>query len=132
MENTSYNGMSFASVSNLADFCKTKLPEMPRVRAIFDNLKVLFAVPSDRVILEVVEGERIYKYTVLTPDIQKSTIGWFVFIPENKQLDVYVPDDPYTPLAQWKSKKLVFSNYPIMYTKIGFDRLFAKVVNLIQ
>ena len=61
MLSVNYNYMNFSVVSDLSDFYKSKLPEMTKIKALVDNIKLLFNLPADRVIVEVAEGERVYK-----------------------------------------------------------------------
>lgn len=129
MLNINYNQLNFALVTNLNDFFKTKLPEMTQVRSIYDNSKILFNVPGNNIRVMCAEGERIYKFIILSLGVQKIPIGWFVYIPAQKRIDLYTPDSPLIPMIQWKNKKPVFKNYSAFLDRVGFDRLFDKLIN---
>lgn len=129
MLNINYNQLNFALVTNLNDFFKTKLPEMTQVRSIYDNSKILFNVPGNNIQVMCAEGERIYKFIILSLGVQKMPIGWFIYIPEQKRIDLYTPDSPMIPMLQWKNKKPVFKNYSAFLDRVGFDRLFDKLIN---
>lgn len=129
MLNINYNQLNFALVTNLNDFFKTKLPEMTQVRSIYDNSKILFNVAGNNIQVMCAEGERIYKFIILSPGVQKMPIGWFIYIPGQKRIDLYTPDSPMIPMIQWKNKKPVFKNYSAFLDRVGFDRLFDKLIN---
>ena len=128
-----YNHISFAKVQNLAGFYKdsSNLPETTKLRSLIENAKLLFSLPSSRVILGCAEGERIYKITLLTADVSKQVFGFMIYIPDNRQLDIYDVSDQYTPLIQFKSKKAVFKNYSNLLDKAGLDTLFIKLSNVL-
>lgn len=129
MLNINYNQLNFALVTNLNDFFKTKLPEMTQVRSIYDNSKILFNIPGNSIQVMCAEGERIYKFIILSPGVQKIPIGWFVYIPGQKRLDLYTPENPMIPMIQWKNKKPAFKNYSTFLDRVGFDKLFDKIIN---
>lgn len=122
--------MNFSVVSDLSDFYKSKLPEMTKIKALVDNIKLLFNLPADRVIVEVAEGERVYKFTTLTTDVKKLPFGYFVYMPLLGRLDAYSIDNPF-PLIQWKQKKPVYKGYSVFLDKCGLDRVFDKIINVI-
>lgn len=128
---TMYNMIPFGLVEDLGDFFKTNLPEMNRVKGILEASKLMLNLPSKKIRLEVAQGERVYKYTFLSPGIHDIPLGWIVYVPQSRQLDVYLPDSPSIPIIQWKGKKVEFKNYPVLYDRLGFDSLFDRIINLI-
>lgn len=128
-----YNHLPFAKVQNLASFYKdsSSLPEIPKLRALIENAKLLFSLPSSRIILECAEGERVYRITLLTTDVKKQIFGFIIYIPDNRQLDIYDVSDQSIPLLQFKSKKAVFRNYSHLLYKAGLDTLFLKLSNVL-
>ena len=131
MLSTYYNRLNFALVQDQVDLYKQRLPEMPKVKSLVDNSKLLFSLPSDRVELFVAEGERVYKINLLMPDINKYLFGWIIYIPDNRQLDIYTSDNPTIPLIQYKGKKVAFKNYSTILDKAGLDKLFEKLYNVL-
>lgn len=131
MENTNYLGMKYAEVTNKTDFFKNALPEMMQVRSLYEAIKLLFNVSSERVKIETVEEARIYRYTILNPTVIKNVLGWIVYIPQQKRLDIYTVRDFNTPLLQFRNKKPVWKNYPLFLDRIEFDKLFTKLLNVI-
>lgn len=131
MLSTRYNYLSFATVQDQADLYKQGLPEMPKVKALVDNAKSLFTLPSNRVVLLVAEGERVYKINLLMPDVNRALFGWIVYVPENRQLDIYTVDNPDIPLIQFRGKKVAFKNYETVLDRSGLDKLFEKLYNIL-
>lgn len=127
----SYNSAMFSQVTDLADFFSTKLPEMKVLKAIYNTIKLTFGTVEGRIIVQCAEGDRIYKLVVLTNNIHKYPIGWLVYIPLQKRLDLYTQESPHLPLIQWKNKKPVFKNYSELLDKAGLDKIFANIVNVL-
>lgn len=126
-----YLMLPFSEVVDINDFMKSKLPEMNQVKGLYDNIKLLFNLPGSNIALFCSEGERIYKYMVLAQDLYKTPLGWFYYIPAQKRLDLYSPDSPSIPILQWKNKKPVFKNYLSIFDRVGLDKLFSKLVNIV-
>ena len=111
------------------DFYRSKLPEILKVRAIIENTKLLFNLPSTRVVLEVDEdGARVYKITLLDTTINRQPFGTIVYLPLQHRLDLYTISSD-MPLIQWKNKKPVFKSYDFLLDRAGLDRLFSKIIN---
>lgn len=125
----SYNSLPFSDIKDNTDFFNTKLPEMITVKALYGNIKLSLKVPEGRLLIQCSEEGRIYKFIVLSNDIYKYPIGWFVYLPLQKRLDVYTQDNPYLPFIQWKNKKPVFKNYDSLLDRAGIDKVFINVVN---
>jgi len=128
MLNTNYNLLQFSAVGNLPSFFREKLSEITKIKSIYENTKMLFNLPPDRLKLFVAEGERVYKIIFFTPDIHKYPIGWFVYLPLQSRLDLYEANSPDIPFIQWKNKKPVFKNYSELLSFAGADKLFNRVV----
>ena len=128
-----YNNLPFARVQSLASFYKdsSSLPETPKLRSLIENAKLLFSLPSSRVILECAEGERVYRITLLTTDVKRQVFGFMIYVPSNRQLDIYDVSDPEIPFLQFRAKKAVFKNYSHLLDKAGLDTLFTKLSNVL-
>ena len=129
---TYYNALAFAGVTDLGDFYKTKLPEMDKVKALMNNAKLLFNLPQNKILLQVSQEERIYKYILLSPDVHEFVLGFFVYIPQERRLDLYDGSDGgVLPIIQWKGKKAVWKNYSTLLDMVSFPQLFSRLVNVI-
>ena len=132
MLSTIYNYQcKFSLVTDMTEFYKEKLEEIPRIRSFINQIKLTFSLPTDRVILEVAEGERIYRITLLTTDVKRQVFGFMIYVPSNRQLDIYDVSDQDIPLIQFRSKKAVFKNYSHLLDKAGLDTLFLKLSNVL-
>lgn len=130
--NVTYNGYVFSRVKDLNDLFKENLPEMKVVKGLFTAMKLCFNLPNDRVLVDVAEGDRIYKYTILTLDIYKYPLGWFVYLPLEKRLDFYSQDSPNLPLIQWKNKKPIWKGYADILDRAGMDKIFQPIINVLS
>jgi hypothetical protein len=129
MLDISYNSLTYSKVVDFNDFYRSKLPEILHVRAIIENSKLLFNLPSTRIILEVDEsGERVYKITLLDTSVSRQPFGVLVYLPLQHRLDLYTVSSD-MPLIQWKNKKPVFKSYDFLLDRAGLDRLFSKIIN---
>lgn len=126
MLSTYYNRLQFSIVDDINDFFRANLPEMPKVKAVYDQAKILFHLPPDCVELLVSQGDRVYKINLLTQE--KYPFGNIVFCPFNKQLDLYSGEGGY-PVAQWENKKLAYAGYSMLFQKADVDKVFSKIVN---
>lgn len=125
-----YTRFPYAKVDDVGDFFKTNLPEMLKVKAIYEGSKLMLNLPSKKVALFVAEGERIYKYIFLSPGVNDIPFGYAFYLPLQKRLDLFVdPPEMSAPIIQWRGKKVEFKNYPMLYDKVGFDALFNKISN---
>lgn len=129
MLSTYYNRLNFALVEDLPDLYHSGLPESQKIKNVIENCKSLFKLSPDRVVLEVSEGDRVYKVSLLSPDINKVPFGWFVIVPLQKQLDLYSADSPWSPVAQWKNKKIAFKNYSMLFDRAEIEKTFDRIVN---
>ena len=134
MLSINYNLLQFSQVMDKSEFFKTsKLPEITKIRAMIDTIKILFHLPANAIDIMVSEGDRVYKLIVHTSNINRNIIGWFVYIPLQNRVDLYdainVGDIP-IPLVQWKNKKVVFKSYSPLLELVGVNKLFEKVINV--
>ena len=126
-----YQYFSFAQVGNLANFYKENQPELPKLKLIVENIKLLFKLPGTCVLVEVAEGERVYKVNMIMPGVHKTSLGYFVYLPNERRLDVYSSDNPTVPLLQWKQKRVVYSECSPLLDRIGISSLFGNIVNVL-
>lgn len=126
-----YLRSSFASVPSLTTLYKENQPEIPKLKAIIENLKLLFKIPQTCIIVEVAEGERIYKITLLEKGVHKYPIGFFVYLPMERRLDAYAAENPGMPLLQWKQKKLAYYGGTTFLRTAGVESLFSNIVNIL-
>ena len=127
----SYNSAMFSQVTDLADFFGSNLPESKTLKALYNAVKLTFGAVEGRIIVQCLEGDRVYKLIVLTNNIHKYPIGWLIYMPLLKRLDLYMTDSPHLPLIQWKNKKPVFKNYSELLDKAGLDKIFTNIVNVL-
>lgn len=125
-----YAMIVFSAVKDLSDFFRTKLPEMKTIKALFSAIKLVFKTAEGRLIMQVGEGARVYKFLILSNDVNKYPIANFVYIPEEKRLDFYSMDMPHIPMIQWKNKKAVFRNYSEALDRAGIDKVFSGIINV--
>ena len=126
-----YQSFSFAQVTNLANFYKGGQPEMPKLKLIVENIKLLFKLPGTCVLVEVAEGKRVYRIRMILPGVHKTPLGYFVYIPGERRLDAYSAENPGSPLIQWKQKRVVYSGCPSLLERVGVSSLFNNLINVL-
>lgn len=131
MLDINYNNLTYALVVDKADFYKKNLPEIRKIKSIEDSIKLMLNIPGNRVNIFVSQEQRVYKIAMLTPDIHKAVMGHFVYLPLQKRIDLYTSENLLIPLIQWKEKKVIFKNYSILMDRLGFDKLFSRVINIL-
>ena len=130
MLSLNYNNLQFSTVVNNVDLFKEKLPEITKIRSMVDAIRLLFNISSDRVKIQVAEGKRVYKLILQLPNVHKTIFGWFVYMPEQKRLDLYDAINPEIPYMQWNNKNLVFKSYSSLLNLLKIDKLLNKIVIL--
>lgn len=132
MLNIMYQNLNYSIVKDRADFFKSPLAEMPYVRSLFDSIKILFGINDNKITLEVsTDNSRVYKYSIFNPTINNMIIGCIFYLPLQKRLDIYTLDNFKLPLIQYRDKKIVYKNYNIFFDRVGFSKLFDKLLNSI-
>ena len=126
-----YQSFSFAQVENLANFYTGNQPELPKLKLIVENIKLIFKLPSTCVLVEVAEGERVYRIRMILPGVHKTPLGYFVYIPGERRLDAYSAENPGSPLIQWKQKRAVYSGCPSLLERVGVSSLFNNLINVL-
>lgn len=131
MLNLRYLYFNFADVSSLASLYKENLPEIPKLKSIIENIKLLFKLPQTCIKVEVAEGERAYKITLLETGVHKVPFGFFVYLPMERRLDAFTINNPGFPLLQWKQKKLIYYGGSSFMEKAGASTLFNNLINIL-
>ena len=129
MESLVYLSKNFSVVDDMNSFYKERLPEIIKIRALINAIKLLYSLPGNRVLLEVTEGGRIYRISILSTS--KLIVGQFVYLPLQSRLDLFSGDNPMSPILQWKKKKLVYNSLPMILSSAGVDKVFSKIINVI-
>ena len=126
-----YNSLSYSIVTDLTGFYKEQTPEVNKIRAIIEAVKMLLRIPGNAIKLQIAEGQRIYKIIFYKSNLDKFPLGWFVYIPEQNRIDLYDTIlSTELPYIQWKNKKPVFKNYAGLLDLIKVDRLFDTVIKV--
>lgn len=128
MLNLNYKLLNYSQVTDYDSFYKETLPEILKVKQIIENCKILFSLPQSRVRLYVAEGERTYKIELLTSGANKSVFSTLMYMPLDKRLDLFGYDD-YTPLIQWKNKKVAYTSYETVFDLAKIHKCFDNIIN---
>ena len=127
-----YNNLSFSNIVNTADFFKSgPSSEMISVKTLYNNIKILFGLNSERVIISLSEANRVYKFTLSLPNDIKKIFGFIVYIPSQRRIDIYTSENVQVPLIQYKGKKIMYKSYPYLLDKAGLDKLFTKLITVL-
>lgn len=130
MLNLNYNNLIFSIVKDKGDFFKTNLPEIGKIRSMVESIKLLLNIPPNRIDIYVAEGKRVYKIVMKSPDIHKTILGNFSYLPLDDRIDLYTSENLMIPFIQWKNKKPIFKSYSMFLDRVGVDKLFDRVIKL--
>lgn len=130
---TEYRNSTYSQITNPSGFYSGKIPEAKRIKIVVEKIKFTFGLTDAQVRLEVANGERIYKITLLNQDAKKTMFGFFIYIPLEKRLDIWESkaEKQANIILQYQNKKPVFKNYTTFFDKIHFDKLFDNIVNAV-
>lgn len=120
----------FSDINNVTGFFKEEASGkwMMKVKSLYDNIKILFGLNTLQI--QVAEGEEIYKFIITTQDYKKIPLGWLIYYPSEKTLEVfesYLPD----PILRFKGKQVVIENISPILSKAGASGLFKRLTNLL-
>lgn len=122
--------LEFATVTDLNDFYRSPLPETLKIKNLITNIRLLYQLPPGQVLLQVVEGERIYK--IVMRDAKKIVIGWFLYYPLTKTLELYDNElGSEIPIISWKNKKVNTENYYKTLILAGCAKMFVRITSLL-
>ena len=93
MENTNYIKGSYSRIIDKLAFFNGKIPESKKIRLMIDKIKFLFNITDNQITIDTIVGERIYKINMLRNDGKKDMFGFFVYIPNEKRVDVWDAKD---------------------------------------
>lgn len=122
---------NFSIVADTNSFFREKLEEIQKIKLFINSVKVLASLPTENVVLWVAEGERIYKVELIQPGLRKISMGWFIYLPLKKRVDLYLAESPSVPTLQWKNKKLEYSSLPLLVERLGVNNTFNKLINIL-
>lgn len=131
MKGYDYSNLSFAEIKNPPVFFKdTGLPEVSKVRSLYDAAKVVFNLPGHCVRLFMAEGYRIYRINLHDVSAKKPLLGWMIYSPTERRLDIFTTDNSMEPIIQFVDKKVTAKGYPLLLEKLGFEKLFVRLVSI--
>lgn len=121
----------YSEVTNNADLFSQNLPEMKKIRSLYNSTKLLFKLPENRVVIFVETGGRNYRLVLYSPDVSKCEIGYIEYNPVENLLSISCDDFPGGPVIVYKGRRIIQKNYSKFLDLAGFDSLFSKLVNSI-
>ena len=127
--NFDYINLGYSQITDIQDFYKTKLPEIPNIRGLIGGCSRLFKIPQKNISLAISRNEGKDKiYRLGLEDSEKGIIGIVYYIPKEKRLDIY-DSDPRIPLMAWKNKRCVWKNYSELLAKLNLEKLFQPIIS---
>lgn len=124
-----YNNYPFAVVTDKVSFLKENTKEIRIVKALDQVARVVFRIPSDRVIIYAAEGARIYKLVFLSPDPDKIPFGQAYYIPQEKRIDIY---DGGNLLLQSIGKNIMYKGYSMFMDRLEIDKLMSRFLSTVS
>lgn len=124
-----YNNYPFAVVTDKVSFLKENTKEIRIVKALDQVARVVFRIPSDRVIIYAAEGARIYKLVFLSPDPDKIPFGQAYYIPQEKRIDIY---DGGNLLLQSIGKNIMYKGYSMFMDRLEINKLMSRFLSTVS
>lgn len=119
--------MNFADIKNVTGFFKEESGGkwVMKIKSLYENIKILFNLNTLNV--QVAEGQEVYKFIITTQDTKRIPIGFIVYYPPQKILEVY--DDQL--LFRFKGKQAIVKNLNPILLSAGAEGLFKRLTNLL-
>jgi len=122
MLNLNYTRATYATVQNIADLFKgdTSGGSIFKVKQIYDHLNMLNGI--DKIFISIGEEDEFYQFNIF---LKKSIVGTVYYLPNQRRIDIWGMDG--MPFLQINGKKIVYKNYPPIYTVFGLDKCFERL-----
>lgn len=127
--NYDYLTYGFMEISDLQDFYKTNLPEIPKLRTLIGGCSRLFKVHSRNISVAISKTEnsnKVYRLGIYSQD-KTTVLGLIYYIPEEGRIDVY-DSNPRIPLVCWKNKRCVWKNFSELLQRLGLEKIFQPLI----
>ena len=129
MLSINYNNLEFADVSKATDlFNEPSLKDSAKIRSMYGAVRSIFGL-SQNVHIQVAKEAAVYKYVVISN--KKVVLGWIIYIPGVRQLDIYDALNPGLPYVQYKGKSIVHQGFSNFLGGLGIEKLFSRLVDVI-
>lgn len=131
MLSLNYNYLTYAGVSRFADLISGISPkeEGVKVNSLYTTVKSMFGVSN--IILNVAQERNVYKFNIMDQATKKYLIGYIVYIPDERRIDIWDSSNPGMPLIQFQGKKIVHQGYSELMQCIKLDTLFVRLLNIL-
>ena len=132
LQDITYLSLKFADIKDPVNYYKTggTMNEMNSLRTLYNNIKLTWGLGNNDLKLAVSETGEVYRFTMTS---RKVIFGFLIYIPKFKRIDIYTSEN-YTsenvnlPMVQYVGRKIVYKTYPLLFTKMGFEKLFEKLI----
>ena len=126
-----YMGLNYLDIGDPMVFFKdiNNKNESLKLKSMFESIRSVFNITTS-LKLQVAEGQKVYKYIICTSDYRKTPIGFAIYIPEQRRLDIWNVGEP-LPFVQYKVRTTVFRNYSLLLGQAGLDKLFDRMVSVL-
>lgn len=132
LQDITYQQLGFSDVRYPVEFFKSGVnlsaAEVTNLKTIYNNIRVMFGIGASEVKLSVAMERKIYKFTLFS---RKTMLGFIVYIPELKRIDLYLSENLSAPVIQWKGKKVVYSTIPVLLERLGILGMFNKLITVL-
>lgn len=122
--------MEFSEVKSVTGFFKDQAGGkwIMKIKSLHDNIKLLFGLNTIQ--FQVAEGEEVYKFTITTQDSRKIPLGWIVYYPTERILEIFDASSPEV-MFRFRGKQVLVENVSPMLSKANVKDLFKRLTNVI-
>lgn len=127
LQDITYLSLKFADIKDPVNYYKTggTMNEMNSLRTLYNNIKLTWGLGNNDLKLAVSETGEVYRFTMTS---RKVIFGFLIYIPKFKRIDIYTSENVNLPMVQYVGRKIVYKTYPLLFTKMGFEKLFEKLI----
>lgn len=127
LQDITYLSLKFADIKDPVNYYKTggTMNEMNSLRTLYNNIKLTWGLGNNDLKLAVSETGEVYRFTMTS---RKVIFGFLIYIPKFKRIDIYTSENVNLPIVQYVGRKIVYKTYPLLFTKMGFEKLFEKLI----
>lgn len=127
LQDITYLSLKFADIKDPVNYYKTggTMNEMNSLRTLYNNIKLTWGLGNNDLKLAVSETGEVYRFTMTS---RKVIFGFLIYIPKFKRIDIYTSENVNLPMVQYVGRKIVYKTYPLLFTRMGFEKLFEKLI----
>lgn len=122
LQDVTYLQLKFADIKDPIQYFKVGRNEL---RLLYNNIKLIWGLGNHELAMALSENQEIYRFSMIN---KRTIFGFVIYIPKLRRIDLYTSENVNIPLIQLKGRKVVYRNYPLLFEKMGLEKILEKLI----